>query len=215
MSTTVDQADGRQLREVLLPATRSLLTAGLAPPRPIAPDSLLRAVSQLDQLEAFIAADIPIFERVCLRISTTPLNDAHRQTECLNAWHCGIPLVDWISTWNWLTSLPDDGGRAAALLPRYHALLSSVGPRYLAGMTQLATAWLSPRFAGEPRNEIRKRVADLRPAYESAELIELMGKNTEGMLTPVERNEFLRLHKFFEMLQDIVDTALYPNPAES
>ena len=151
MSTTEEQVIERQLRDVLLPATRSLLTAGLAPLRPIAPDSLLRAVSQLDQLEAFIAADIPSFERACSRISSAPLDDAHRQAECLKAWEFGVPLVDWVSTWNWGTTLPNIGGRVADLFPRHHSFLKSVGPRYLAAMTQLATAWLSPRFAGEPR----------------------------------------------------------------
>lgn len=115
----------------------------------------------------------------------------------------------------WGQSLPDVANRLERIFGVHQSHLADAKPRYIAAMTQLAGAWLHPRFAGEPRSEIRKRIADLRPAYESAELIELMGKNTEGTLTPVERDEFTRLHKFFEILQDIVDTALYPGQVTS
>ena len=215
MSTTVDQAVERQLREVMLPATRRLLTTGFAVPRPNTPDHVLTTVSQLDQLEAFIAADISIFERACSQISSAPLDDAHRQSEYLKAWQFGVPLIDWVSTWNWGTSLPDIGGRVADLFPRHYSFLKSVGPRYLAAMTQLATAWLSPRFAGEPRTATRQRIPSLKPVDQSLRLQELMGKNTEETLTPDERGEFERLHEFFETLQDIIDAALYPPSARS
>ena len=214
MSTTVDQAVERQLREVL-PVLRKLRTGHPSGPRPRTPDLGLSAISQIDQMDAFVESDLPMFELTCSVVSSVPLIDARLQAVCLEVWNFGVPMVSWICLMDWGKSLPDTGKRLEKIHSAHQTRLADAKPRYIAAMTQLAVAWLTPRFAEEPRNEIRKRVADLRPAYESAELIELMGKNTEGMLTPVERNEFLRLHKFFEMLQDIVDTALYPNPAES
>ena len=215
MSTTANQAVERQLREVLLPATRHLLTTGSGVLRLNTPDHVLTTVSQLDQLEAFIAADIPLFERACSQISSAPLNDAVWQADCLDTWHLGVPLIDWITTCRYESRLLNVVDRSAEAFPRHREFVRSIEARYLVAMTQLATAWLSPWFAGETRTAIRQRVPSLRPAAQSLRLQELMGKNTEGSLAPEEGGEFEQLHEFFETLQDIVDAALYPTPAES
>ena len=135
---------------------------------------------------------VPAFERAGLAVESARLSEPDGSATLLARWFDGVALLDALS-------------RAK----------SDAEPRLVAAMTRLATAWLSPRFAGEPRTVSRKRIASLRPAEPSERLRELMGKNTEGTLTPEERGDFLRLHKFFETLQDIVDAALYPIPARS
>lgn len=214
MSTSVDQAVERQLREVL-PALKKLRTGHPPGLRPRTPDMGLSAISQVDQMDAFVGSDLPMFELACSAVGSVPLVDARLQAVCLEVWNFGVPMVSWICLMDWGKSIPDTAKRLEKIFGTHQTHLADAKPRYIAAMTQLAVAWLTPRFAGESRNEIRKRVADLRPAYEAAELVKLMGKNTDGTLTPVERNEFMRLQNFFEMLQDIVDAALYPSSATS
>ena len=214
MSTTVDQAVERQLREVL-PALKKLRTGNPTGLRPRTSDLGLSAISQIDQMDAFVGSDLPMFELACSAVGSVSLIDARLQAVCLEVWNFGVPMVSWICLMEWGKTVPDLGHRLEKIFGAHQARLAHAKPRYMAAMTQLAAAWLSPRFAGEPRSEIRKRIADLRPAYESAELIKFMDKNTEGTLTSLERDELLRLHKFFETLQDIVDAALYPAVAES
>ena len=143
---------------------------------------------------------LPAFEQACVAVEASRLGDPVESATLLARWHDGVALLDAIFRAKSDASRPAHGDGSE--------------PRIVAAMTRLATAWLSPRFAGEPRVVSRKRIASLRPVGPSERLRELMSKNTEGTLTPEERSEFLRLHKFFETLQDIVDAALFPTPAQ-
>jgi len=140
--------------------------------------------------------NLPAFEAACAAVEPNRLNEPEQSAQLLARWFDGVSLLDTISRVKSDASRPDRDGSAAE-------------PRVVAAMTRVATAWLSPRFAGEPRIDCRKRIPSLRPVEQSLRLQELMGKNTEGTLTPDERGEFERLHEFFDTLQSILTEAVH------
>ena len=79
-------------------------------------------------------------------------------------------------------------------------------------MTRLATAWLSPRFAGEPRRGIHARIESLRPVEQNERMGELFDKRNEGVLAADEKAELYRLGQFFEDLQPILNQAIMALP---
>lgn len=88
MSTRVDQAVERQLQEVL--PTLKTLRSGF---RPKTPDLGLSAMSQIDQMDAFVGSNLPMFELSCSAVSSVQLVDARLQAVCLEVWNFGLPMI--------------------------------------------------------------------------------------------------------------------------
>ena len=134
---------------------------------------------------------LPAFEVACLAVEASRLGDPEESARLLARWSDGVALLDPLS-------LGRVGGEAQ--------------PRVVAAMTHLATAWLSPRFAGEPQPAIHARIAQLRPIEQNERMGELFDKRNEGELTADERSELYRLGQFFTDLQPILNKAIMSQP---
>ena len=135
------------------------------------------------------------YERACAGFD--PLRpDARAEVE--RHWRDGVAL------WHEL----HPAGQVAPLSPDKLARLQ-------AAMTRVATCWLAPRYAGEPREPIYARISNLRPAEEGERLQDLMENNSEGTISQDEGRELARLSQFFQSLQPILNAAIVALPSRS
>lgn len=128
---------------------------------------------------------LPAYEAACLAVEAGRLGDPAQAANLLARWFEGVALLDAIS-------------RAK----------SDAEPRLIAAMTHLATAWLSPRYAGEPRTAMHGRIAQLRPVEQNELQVDLCEKNSQYGLTPDERGDLDRLLEFFHSLQTVLNSAI-------
>ncbi len=134
---------------------------------------------------------LPAYEAACFAVEAARLGEPDQSATLLAYWFDGVALLDAISQ-------AGHGGGAE--------------PRVVAAMTHLATAWLTPRFAGEPRHGIHDRIAQLRPIEQNERMGELFGKRNEGTLSADEKAELYRLGQFFTDLQPILNKAITSLP---
>lgn len=140
---------------------------------------------------------LPAYEAACLAVAAERLDDPAESATLLARWFDGVALLDAISQAKSGAGRPGHG---------------DAEPRVVAAMTHLATAWLSPRFAGEPRPAMHGRIAQLRPVEQNARQVDLCEKNSEYGLTPDERGELDRLMEFFDALQTVLNSAIRSLP---
>lgn len=150
----------------------------------------LHAVELGDVSSPALTGGLPAFEQACAAIDATRLGDPAESARLLALWFDGVALLDATSQ-----------GKSGV-----------AQPRVVAAMTRLATAWLAPRFAGEPRPAIHARIADLRPVEQNERMGELFDKRNEGTLAADEKAELYRLGQFFEDLQPILNQAIMALP---
>jgi len=171
-------------------------------------DQFLNAISQYDQATATILQELPVYEQSCSLVSTQGLGTDVARSKLLILWRSGTDSLTVSSVWGALVNAPTRNTLLISLAPEFHRALSDAEPRVIHCMTQLATTWLRPRLPDEPRGELYKRIAALRPAEQNKQLHELMDKNNEGTITPAEYAELVRLNQFFDTLQAIIDDAI-------
>ena len=142
-----------------------------------------------------IDQELSQFEQMCAGFDPTR-PDARE--EVVGRWRDGVAL------WHALRPtgvVPTEFGREFA--------------RLKSAMTRIATTWLAPRYAGEPRDTIYARIPSLRPVAENERLQELMEKNNEGVISPEEHGELVHLNDFFDTLQPVLCDALLALPPRS
>ena len=142
---------------------------------------------------------LPAYEKACFAVEAARLGEPEQSAALLARWFDGVALLDAIS-------------RAKSDAGRTDGVGGDAEPRVVAALTHLATAWLSPRFAGEPRTAIHDRIARLRPVEQNERMGDLFDKRNEGALTADERSELNRLGQFFTDLQPILTQAVTSLP---
>lgn len=142
---------------------------------------------------------LPAYETACFAVEAARLGDPEQSAALLARWFDGVALLDAITREKSGAARPDGVGGDAE-------------PRVVAAMTHLATAWLSPRFEGEPRTAIRRRIRSLRPVEQNERMGDLFDKRNEGTLATEEKAELYRLGQFFEDLQPILNKAIMSLP---
>jgi len=171
-------------------------------------DQYLSAIQLSDHADAMISNDLTTFENECDEMLQNTTRNLDASKLIVSQWMRGIYFVDMLADWSRLVDIAKNTAALEIMLPQLHRLFLLIEPRILAAMRRIAGVWLAAWSADETRGVLYERIAALRPVEQNEKLQGLMGKNSEGTITPAEYAELVRLNQFFDILQAIIDDAI-------